>query len=467
MNTTDHPAPSDATSSASRLSDAGQAIVELLERTPADLREAVAKVADAHAEALASEFYQVMLGDPDAAQFLGHELVSRRLRASMQAWLKQLFEGLSARRVEFLVARELEVGEVHARIRLPIALMQAGTRVLCDGLRRRVLDLGLPTERALLAHVYIGDLMYLAEGIMLGAYIRDVRKGAQALEAYRHVAMSHDIGLERERQRAALSDWANELLFAAHSPNKMGRLPKLAESEFGLWFNHKAQILLDGASDIDIIGDVIQQVDSVLLPKLIYSATLQAPAEPVLDELRRQLEFIRYLLGDLFDRLSSHNSGRDALTGLLSRRHLAAVIESTRNEHQRRGKPFGLAFVHLDELRAELLETDGRNALLQQFAAILLESSRSSDQLFRYDDENFLVVMVEADESAIMGSAQVVRERVFAHRFVLRQNASLRLTTSIGIATFDGHPDYAHLLRRAECAAIAAAAEGGNRVRLG
>lgn len=460
----EHAIPS---SEATSLADVKGAIIALLDDTPAEVRAAVARVAASHAEALAGEFYRVMLDDSAAANYLAHDLVSRRLKASMQAWLELLFVDLVPDRVEYLVARQIEVGEVHARIRLPLTLMQAGTRVLCEGLRRRVLATRMSSEHQLRAQVYVGDLMYLAEGVMLNAYIRDVRKGAQALEAYRHLAMTHDTVLERERQRAALSEWASEILFAAHSPGRLKRVPRLAESDFGLWFNHKAQMLFDGASDIGIVADAMEQIDSVLIPKLGSGGLVDSAGEPVLHELRRQLEFVRYLVGDLFDRLSSASSGKDVVTGLLARRHLATVIERTSIDHARRGQAFALVLAHIDEHRAAVADTESRNALLHQFAGILLETSRSSDHLFRYGENDFLIVAVESSEALAREIAERLRNRVFAHRFVLRHNPGTRISVSVGVAVHDGHPDYANLLSRVEGAAIAAVSEGGNRVAVG
>lgn len=172
------------------------AIVGLLENTSDEVRSLVSGMVEEEAESLTMEFYEVMLGDPSAAQFLAHDVVSERLQRTMQEWLRHLFVGLTPARVGFLVARETEVGRVHARIKLPLSLMQAGTRTLCIGMEVRLHAREVPAELALRAEIYLCRLMYLAEGIMLNAYIQDVRKGASAQADYRHAVMTHDTLLE-------------------------------------------------------------------------------------------------------------------------------------------------------------------------------------------------------------------------------------------------------------------------------
>jgi diguanylate cyclase len=50
---------------------------------------------------------------------------------------------------------------------------------------------------------------------------------------------------------------------------------------------------------------------------------------------------------------------------------------------------------------------------------------------------------------------------------VVGEERNLRVTTSIGVAIFDGHPDYTHLVERADKALYAAKKAGRNRTILG
>lgn len=59
----------------------------------ADLLPALSGCITEHAAALTQVFYQQMLTDETARQFLSHDQVKNRLSASMELWLRQLADG--------------------------------------------------------------------------------------------------------------------------------------------------------------------------------------------------------------------------------------------------------------------------------------------------------------------------------------------------------------------------------------
>ena len=54
---------------------------------------------------------------------------------------------------------------------------------------------------------------------------------------------------------------------------------------------------------------------------------------------------------------------------------------------------------------------------------------------------------------------------IFGHGFALRHDPKARASLSIGVAMYDGHPDYMQVIRRAEAALVRAVADGGNCVQ--
>ena len=73
---------------------------------------------------------------------------------------------------------------------------------------------------------------------------------------------------------------------------------------------------------------------------------------------------------------------------------------------------------------------------------------------------------MEADQHAAATIGESLRDQIA--QLNLRTPAGLapRLTVSIGVATFDGHPDYQRLLEQAESGLRVAKAAGGGQVRL-
>ena len=72
--------------------EAVRAWQDLLAVTPTNVRHAVADVVRDGAETLTEEFYDRMMRSERATPFLDQERVQKRLRASLQRWMTELFE---------------------------------------------------------------------------------------------------------------------------------------------------------------------------------------------------------------------------------------------------------------------------------------------------------------------------------------------------------------------------------------
>ena len=102
--------------------------------------------------------------------------------------------------------------------------------------------------------------------------------------------------------------------------------------------------------------------------------------------------------------------------------------------------------------------------MLQQLALILVNNSRSGDYLFRLGGEEFLLIAVDMDSTSARAMAEKLRKSVEQESFLLHDGQELKATISVGVACFDGHPDYQRLLRKADNALYQAKNSGRNRV---
>ena len=160
--------------------------------------EAAALLADLAAHSppdLAHHFYDVLLEDPRASRFLSHDQVRLRLKPAMQRWLTQLLTATPAS-VAALVAAQRVIGDVHARVGIPVDLVTRGTRVLKQRLFERIVakDLqlrpGLPSgvaAHARLANINHGRLVYLVDAPVWHAKLRLAE--AQLLDAARSIGL--------------------------------------------------------------------------------------------------------------------------------------------------------------------------------------------------------------------------------------------------------------------------------------
>ncbi|WP_159099430.1 GGDEF domain-containing protein [Parazoarcus communis] len=93
---------------------------------------------------------------------------------------------------------------------------------------------------------------------------------------------------------------------------------------------------------------------------------------------------------------------------------------------------------------------------------MLIGQVRASDLVFRYGGEEFLILLAEVDHVKACFVAGKVRHRIEASVTPLTDEQSVGVTASIGVAAHDGHPDFRHLVDRAEKALCQAKAAGRN-----
>lgn len=437
----------------------------IVEQTSLDVRTAVSNCATKHAATLADYFYEGMLKYPQASLFLDHETVHDRLHGSMQRWLKQLFS-VPLADLETLVAHQRQVGEVHARIQLPMHLVARGARLLKHQFFQLLESYFSEAQQHRQAMLYVGQSMDLALELMSAAYSRSAEREVRSDEAYRLFSMGQNMAVERERQRSVLLEWSQEALFTLHRPLRPISLPRLTTSEFGLWFTHKAAVVFEGAPEILAIQDNIISIDSTLLPQLQSLPLADEAANHLIAALQTQIEEVKFQLSTLFERQLEVENGRDTLTRLLNRRFLPSVMN--REIHLAKEKNTSFAVLMLDiDLFKRVNDEYGHEAgdlVLQQSAALVLNTVRNGDFVFRYGGEEILIMLVEVSHDVARRIAETIRQRFEFNEFIIGQGRTLKITVSLGLAHFDGHPDPHHLIRKADQAMYEAKKTGRNKV---
>jgi diguanylate cyclase len=424
-------------------------------------------LAETHRKALADRFYQQMLEDPAASKLLSHEQVQTRLHASMQGWVASVFAGAPDDDLQPLIARQMQIGDVHARIDVPMHLVLRGSRSLKGRFHELLQDAPgpQPLEAARLMHTLIDQAME----IMSHAYANAHDRNARAAEAYRLFSVVQDVATERERQRATLLDWENHLMFELAVGQRAAHLPRLGSDEFGLWFRHKGAHAFQGAAETEQILQAIEQIDGVLLPAFDLPATSGEDTRVQrLRELREQTRVIGFHLDALFQQNSELEAGRDVLTRLLNRKFLPVVLSKEVSYARQRGSSFALLAIDIDHFK-QVNDTWGHEAgdmVLQQVAVLLTNSSRGGDYIFRLGGEEFLLLLGDVDRPRALQAAEKLRAQVAAETLRLPQEQSLSVTISIGVALYGGHPDYKLMLRGADDALYRAKQDGRNRVVL-
>ncbi|MGV6474760.1 diguanylate cyclase [Azotobacter vinelandii] len=443
----------------------------LLGQFPAPVVAQIRELATTHQSELAGYFYEQMLQDEQAMLFLTHEQVKSRLHGTLRQWIVSVFSmSDDDAALQALIAQQKQIGEIHARIKIPIHLVLRGARHLRERLfvllRQRPLD----PEHKLFGQRLISETVDLAMEIMSRAFSDAYDRNSRSEEGYRLFSVAQNIGIEQERQRSALLDWENHLMFDLAVGQLATQLPRLSNSEFGLWFRHKGAHAFQGSRETELILEGMRQIDEVLLP-LFGQPAAGADADQRLQNLRllrEQTKGIIFHLDNLFEQANVLESGRDVLTHMLNRKFLPVILAKEVAYARQNERSFAVLAVDIDRFK-HINDEFGHEAgdvVLQQLASLLSNHCRGGDYVFRMGGEEFLVLLVDVTQAHALGVAEKLRQQAAQERFRLPGEQDLQLTVSIGVALHDGHPDYQHLLRQADRALYEAKHGGRNQVVL-
>ena len=438
----------------------------LLHSYSAPVRQQVRALAATHCHLLASHFYAQMMQDKVASTYLSHEQVHTRLHASMKTWMTGVFALEPDDDLMPMVAQQNKIGEIHARIDVPVNLVLRGARSLKEKMHALLQgDASLDGAQRAAAGQLVTQVIDLTMEIMSQAYSTSRDRNSRAKEAYRLFAVAQNVSTERERRRAALLDWENQLMFDHAVGLQPGQLPRLGMSEFGLWFRHKGAHAFQGTSETETILHTMQRIDEVLLPAFDQPGS-EGQRIPQLRELREHSKHIAFHLDALFEQNSELEAGRDVLTRLLNRKFLPVVLGKSVDHARSNGASFAVLAIDIDHFK-QINDGHGHEAgdmVLQQMASLLTHHTRGGDYLFRLGGEEFLLLLVDTPLAGARRAAEKLCAQVAAEAFHLPRDQTAQVTVSIGVAAFNGHPDYQTLLRRADAALYQAKHAGRNGV---
>jgi two-component system cell cycle response regulator len=154
----------------------------------------------------------------------------------------------------------------------------------------------------------------------------------------------------------------------------------------------------------------------------------------------------------------------DPLTGLANRRYILSQLGSFVSGARRHGRPLSVAIIDVDRFK-EVNDHHGHqagDAVLVAATGALRSHLRAEDHLGRLGGEEFLAVLPDTDAPAAAAVAERMRAEVAATR-VEHEGDPLRVTVSIGMATWGDDEEPELLLRRADEALYGAKSAGRDR----
>jgi len=155
----------------------------------------------------------------------------------------------------------------------------------------------------------------------------------------------------------------------------------------------------------------------------------------------------------------------DALTGIQNRRYFDDALREYLAEFGRIEKPIGLMILDLDHFK-QINDNHGHNIgdeVLREVAKCLKDMTRYHDVVARLGGEEFAVVAPNMDSELLLKLAERIR-RAIANLAVLSGNVRLKITTSVGLAVWDGRENADVFFDRADKMLYEAKRLGRNRV---
>jgi len=161
-------------------------------------------------------------------------------------------------------------------------------------------------------------------------------------------------------------------------------------------------------------------------------------------------------------RLAEH----DGLTGLYNHRAFYALLADELARAQRFSRSASLLMLDIDHFKC-VNDTHGHlagDAVLKGLSGLLGRQARAIDRVCRYGGEEITVILPETDLDAAANMAERMRAAVEAQAFDANSER-IRITVSIGVASWPAQADSAQtLVAGADAALYAAKAGGRNRI---
>jgi len=160
---------------------------------------------------------------------------------------------------------------------------------------------------------------------------------------------------------------------------------------------------------------------------------------------------------------------RDALTGVLNRRQLEAVLEQEFLRATRHGWPLSVAFIDLDDFK-KINDAHGHlmgDQVLRMFASKLQEQLRNSDTVARFGGEEFIALLPNTTEPVALEVVRRVLANIVNTPMAELEGGPLFVTFSAGVATQGGYERFADvqdLLKAADDVLYRSKNLGRNRV---
>lgn len=144
---------------------------------------------------------------------------------------------------------------------------------------------------------------------------------------------------------------------------------------------------------------------------------------------------------------------RDDLTELFNMRAFTRRLDAVHISATRHQQPYAIVMIDLDNLKPinDEFGLEAGNRAIQLVGTAILRCIRSSDIAARYGGDEFIVLLPSSDKDKTEQAIRRIRNSIYATTLKAARKKMVRISVSIGLATFpeDG-ADPGQLLARAD-----------------
>lgn len=189
-------------------------------------------------------------------------------------------------------------------------------------------------------------------------------------------------------------------------------------------------------------------------------------SEAALEQLEKAIACLHFpLCNALLYRRAIQASLKDPLTGAGNRVALEQALSRDMDMARRHGQALSVIMLDMDHFKS-LNDTHGHHAgdaALRAVALLLREQLRNIDMSFRFGGEEFIVLLANTDAEAAVHVGERIRDAIERLPLLIGEK-TIRLSASLGCATYRLGETQQALLQRADQALYQAKRSGRNRL---
>ncbi|OYX05434.1 MAG: hypothetical protein B7Z05_06685 [Thiotrichales bacterium 32-46-8] len=295
--------------------------------------------------------------------------------------------------------------------------------------------------------ILLDQLLDASLSLINESYLEGRVENERSAQEYRSRSTAHEIAIEIERVKGALYGWMTQ--FMADLLTTQQRIVDIHHQEFSLWIRHKLNFV---SPNDKLVRQIKLSLDNLQLALDHLYHSPNTDREETIQKISALTNECGWLLGQIADQNIESAAREDALTSLIERRFLAPIMQNETQMALKTKTPYTVLMVDVDNFKSvnDIHGHQAGDAVLSTIGRILKRSLRVTDYAFRYGGEEFLILMPETSAKSAERAAEKLLEKIRTASVRLDNGRTLKMTVSIGLAQFDDHPDFEHVIKHAD-----------------